>query len=226
MRVMPTTLEMPIEHTLNLLYPAFAKIQTSLILGSEVSPIKVGTDTILFEENQPCQGFPILLEGEVRVSRRSGEGRSLELYRVLPGELCLVSSSCLFRNDLLSAYAVTTEPTTLLMISPTLFQQCMAIPDFRNEVLALFASRMADLASLIDAVAFQRLDKRLATALLGHSQKLSRTHQDLANELGTVREVVTRLLHRFAREGWISLSREHIQINQSAALRAFASQSD
>jgi CRP/FNR family transcriptional regulator, anaerobic regulatory protein len=212
------------------LYPALAEVQPSLAslsaTGGTISAMNVPADVVLFEENQPCQGFPMVLEGEVRVSRRSssgaGEGRSLELYRVLPGELCLVSSSCLFRNDLLSAYGVTTKPTTLLLIPPPVFQQWMATPVFRNEVLGLFASRMADLTSLIDAVAFHKLDQRLAAALLGHGQVLSRTHQDLADELGSVREVVTRLLRRFEREGWVSLSRESIHISDSAALRVLA----
>ena len=74
--------------------------------------------------------------------------------------------------------------------------------------------------SLIDSVAFHKLDQRLAAALLGHGNQLNKTHQDLANELGTVREVVTRLLRRFEREGWISQSREHINIVDAVALRA------
>ncbi|MDO8458231.1 MAG: Crp/Fnr family transcriptional regulator [Burkholderiaceae bacterium] len=205
------------------LYPALAHVQPTLTsLGATATPMVVPAGAVLFEENQPCQGFPMVLAGEVRVSRRSGEGRSLELYRVLPGELCLVSSACLFRNDLLSAYGVTTQPTTLLLIPPPVFHQWLETPGFRNEVLGLFAARMADLASLIDAVAFRKLDQRLAAALLGHGQELSRTHQALADELGTVREVVTRLLRRFEREGWVNLAREHIRIRDSAALRALA----
>jgi CRP/FNR family transcriptional regulator len=74
---------------------------------------------------------------------------------------------------------------------------------------------------LVDAVAFQKLDRRLAAALLGHGQQLSVTHQALADELGTVREIITRLLRRFEREGWVSLGREQIQILNSAALRTF-----
>lgn len=205
------------------IYPSLAHVSPTLkSLCATVIPMVVPAGTVLFEENQPCQGFPMILDGEVRVSRRSGEGRSLELYRVLPGELCLVSSACLFRDDPLSAYGVATLETTLMLIPPTVFHQWLETPLFRNEVLGLFASRMADLASLIDAVAFRKLDQRLAAALLGHGQELSRTHQDLADELGTVREVVTRLLHRFEREGWIGLSREHIHISDSAALRALA----
>ena len=156
------------------------------------------------------------------MSRSSGDGRSLELYRVVPGELCLVSSACLFRTQPLSAHGVTTRPSTLLLISPELFNRWLETPAFRNEVLGLFAERMADLTGLIDAVAFQRLDQRLAAALLGRGPNLVLTHQALADELGTVREIVSRLLRRFEREGWVSLSRERIQIADSAALRAVA----
>ena len=81
---------------------------------------------------------------------------------------------------------------------------------------------MADLTGLIDAVAFRKLDQRLAAALLGRGQDLSITHQQLADELGTVREIVTRLLRRFEREGWVRLGREHIHIIDSAALRTIA----
>lgn len=192
-------------------------------LGSGVGPMTVPAGTVLFDENAPCQGFPMVLDGEVRVSRDSGDGRSLELYRVVPGELCLVSSACLFRSQPLSAHGVTTKPTTLLLIPPPVFAQWLETPAFRNEVLGLFAERMADLTGLIDAVAFRKLDQRLAAALLGHGSDLSTTHQRLADELGTVREIVTRLLRRFEREGWVELARERIRITDSAALRSLAS---
>ncbi len=81
---------------------------------------------------------------------------------------------------------------------------------------------MADLTGLIDAVAFRKLDQRLAAALLGRGQDLAITHQQLADELGTVREIVTRLLRRFEREGWVRLGRERIHIADSPALRALA----
>jgi CRP/FNR family transcriptional regulator len=206
------------------LYPALAHVRPALSgLGSGVGPMTVPSGTVLFDENAPCQGFPMVLDGEVRVSRDSGDGRSLELYRVVPGELCLVSSACLFRSQPLSAHGVTTKLTTLLLIPPPVFAQWLEAPAFRNEVLGLFAERMADLTGLIDAVAFRKLDQRLAAALLGHGSDLATTHQRLADELGTVREIVTRLLRRFEREGWVELARERIRITDSAALRALAS---
>ena len=181
--------------------------------------LQVGAGAVLFSENTPCQGFPLVLDGEVRVSRSSSDGRSLELYRVTPGELCLVSSACLFNAAPLSAHGVATRPTTLMLIPPATFTQWLDDPAFRALVLSLFAARMADLTALVDAVAFHRLDERLAGALLGHGPELALTHQALADELGTVREMVTRVLRRFEREGWVALSRERIRILNSAALR-------
>jgi CRP/FNR family transcriptional regulator len=206
------------------LYPTLAQVAPSLAsLGQTVGPLTVPVGTVLFDENAPCRGFPLVLEGEVKVSRHSGDGRSLELYRVIPGELCLVSSACLFRSTPLSAQGITTKPTTLLLIPPPIFNQWIATPAFRDNVLGLFAERMADLTGLIDAVAFHKLDQRLAAALLGRGPDLALTHQTLADELGTVREIITRLLRRFEREGWVELSRERIHISNSAALRALAS---
>lgn len=206
------------------IYPALAHVQPPLAeLGPSAGPMTVPAGTVLFDENAPCQGFPMVLDGEVKVSRDSGDGRSLELYRVVPGELCLVSSACLFRSQPLSAHGVTTRSTTLLLIPPPVFTRWLETPDFRNAVLGLFAERMADLTGLIDAVAFRKLDQRLAAALLGHGSDLTTTHQALADELGTVREIVTRLLRRFEREGWVELARERIRILDSSALRALAS---
>lgn len=203
------------------LYPALDGVGAAL-RQLAAHPIEVAAGAVLFEEDSPCQGFPLLLTGEVRVCRRSAQGRSLELYRIGPGELCLVSSACLFRGQPLTAQGVATRPTRFLLVAPALFHEWLALPAFRDFVLGLYADRMADLTALVDAIAFQRLDRRLAGALLGHGPDLAVTHQDLADSLGTVREIVTRLLRRFEREGWIQLARERIRIEDSAALRALA----
>lgn len=205
------------------LYPGLSQVRPSLAdLGASAAPFVVPAQTVLFSANSPCQGFPLVLEGEIKVSRNSDDGRSLELYRVVPGELCLVSSACLFRAQPLSAQGITTKTSRLMLIAAPVFQQWLETPVFRNEVLGLFAERMADLTSLIDAVAFHKLDRRLASALLGRGMQLNLTHQTLADELGTVREIITRLLRRFEREGWVSLARENIQIINPSALRVLA----
>lgn len=186
--------------------------------------MQVPEGTTLFREHEACQGFPLVLDGEVRVSRSASNGRELELYRVLPGEMCLVSSACLFAGQVFTARGITTRPTRLTMLPPALFRAALGSEPFRDFVMGLFAARMADLTALIEAVAFQKLDSRLAATLLGHGSQLRATHQALADELGTVREIVTRLLHRFERSGWVELSRECITIRDSVALRQLAAQ--
>ena len=201
-------------------YPSLASADRSELDALPVISAPAGA--LLFDVGQPCQGFPLVLDGEIRVSRQSSEGRSLELYRVVPGEICLVSSASLFGHKALAATGVTARASRLVLLPPPLFSSWLALPAFREAVLGLFAERMADLTALVDAVAFRRLDQRLAAALLGRGQDLPVTHQALADELGTVREIVTRLLHRFERDGWITLSRERIHIIRSAELRALA----
>lgn len=181
--------------------------------------LDVPAGTTLFREAEACRGFPLVVEGEVRVSRSASNGRELELYRVQPGEMCLASTSCLFLHTPLNARGVAVRSTHLTLLPPDLFQAALAQPAFRNFVMGLFASRLTELTTLVEAVAFQRLDARLANALLGHGTQVRTTHQALADGLGTVREIVTRLLHRFEREGWVELSRECITVRDSAALR-------
>lgn len=207
-------------------YPSLQTVPANLNqpdLLQELPCMTVASGTTLFRENDACAGFPLLLQGEVRVSKTTSSGRELELYRVVPGEMCLVSSASLFNGTALTAKGTTTQETRLALLPAPLFKQALHAEPFRDFVLGLFATRMADLTSLIEAVAFQRLDSRLAATLLGHGTHVHTTHQKLADELGTVREIVTRLLHRFERAGWVELSRECITIKNSVALRSAAS---
>ena len=200
------------------LYPSLEHLADD---GS-LMPLRVSAGTVLFTENQPCIGFPLVLEGEVSVTRVSEDGRSLELYRIGPGELCLVSGACLFGGRQLAGRGTSVGATRLLVVPPATFDAWLAHPQFRAFVFNLFNERLADLAGLVDAIAFHRLDQRLAAALLGHGPVLAVTHQELAATLGTVREMVSRLLQRFERQGWITTSRERIEIVDSAALRDYS----
>lgn len=206
-------------------YPALQQLPASALtdaLGHHAQVIHVGPGTVLFSEGQSCPGFPLVLDGEVRVARGSPGGRQIELYRVGPGELCVVSASCLFGAATLTAHGNATADTTLVILTPEGFAELTRHEAFRRFVFAVFGERLADLMALAEAVAFQRLDQRLASKLLGHGTVLSTTHQALADELGTVREIVTRLLKRFEHAGWIRLGRERIEILDAAALRAQA----
>jgi CRP/FNR family transcriptional regulator len=164
----------------------------------------------------------MVLQGSVRVARGAPSGRSLELYRVTPGELCVASTAALFGQGGLTAHGQTTEATDLVLLSPAGFERWVQQPDFRRFVFGVFADRLADLMALAEAVAFQRMDQRLAHALLGHGAVVLATHQALADELGTVREIVSRLLKRFERAGRVRAGRERVELLQPAALRALA----
>ncbi|MBL8335024.1 MAG: Crp/Fnr family transcriptional regulator [Rubrivivax sp.] len=206
-------------------YPAIASLPDAdrdAVLAREVMVLSAPPGTTLFEEGNPCRGFPLVLQGAVRVARGSPGGRSLELYRVSPGELCVVSTACLFGTAALSAHGVTAEPTELAVLSPAGFATWVAHESFRRFVFGVFADRLSDLMALAEAVAFQRLDQRLAHALLGRGSVVRVSHQALADELGTVREIVTRLLKRFERSGWVAVSRERIEVVDAPALRALA----
>lgn len=207
------------------LYPVLAELPAALrgeVLDQQAQLLQMPEGALLFEEGTPCRGFPMLLSGEVRVARGTAHGRSLELYRVGPGELCVASTSCLFGQSLLVAHGTAVLPTELVVLSPQAFERWTEVASFRRFVFGIFADRLADLMALAEAVAFQRLDQRLAAALLGHGCVLHGTHQALADELGTVREIVTRLLKRFERAGWVAIGRERVDILDAGALRGLA----
>jgi CRP/FNR family transcriptional regulator len=208
------------------LYPTLARLPVAArleVMRAHWMPVDAAAGTVLFDAGQPCAGFPMVLSGSVRVERASAGGRTLELYRVTPGELCVLSTAGLFGGGPLNGRGIALEPTRLRLLSPAGFERWCGEPAFREMAFGAFADRLADLMALVDAVAFQRLDQRLAHALLGRGQALTVTHQELADALGTVREIVTRLLRRFECAGWVRLGRERIEVLEPQALRRFAS---
>jgi CRP/FNR family transcriptional regulator len=185
--------------------------------------IEVGPGLRLFDEGQPCAGFPLVLAGEICVAHSSADSaRTMELYRVGRGEICVVSTSCLLSHRHLNAHGTVTDKVRLLLLSPPLFDRWTAHQPFRELVFAVFSDRLTDLMALIDAIAFQRLDQRLAHHLLGHGRQVHTTHQALADELGTVREIITRILKRFEASGCVKLGRERIEVLDAARLRMLA----
>ncbi len=184
--------------------------------------MQVPAGTLLFDDHQACEGFPFVVEGSIRVSKCAPSGRELPLYRVGAGETCIISSSCLLGHEDYNARGVTESDTLLMLLPKETFDGLLAEPAFRDFVFHLFADRIADLMQLIDEVAFRKLDQRLAAQLLGKGHTLHVTHQHLADELGSVREIVSRLLKGFAEQGLVKLSREQIEIVDPAGLRRVA----
>lgn len=210
--------------TLAELYPVLQTLPDALAarLAAEAQTIEVPAGAVLFDERQPCQGFPLVLSGCIRVLKCAANGRELPLYKVLPGESCIITSSCLLGHADYNARGVTEGKTRLVLLPRPLFDALLQTPAFRDFVFGLFAERIADLMQLVEEVAFRKLDQRLANLLLGKGRQLNVTHQQLADELGSVREMVSRLLKGFADQGLVRLGREQIEILDPIGLRRIA----
>ena len=185
--------------------------------GSEV---RFDGGSLLFDVGQECEGLGLVLEGSVRVSCLSEGGREIVLYRVRPGETCTITASCLVSERPFAARGVVEEPTTGLFIPSGTFRRLPSTSNpFRNFVLGIFTARVDHLMELINQVAFNKLDERIAARLLELGPVLEMTHQDLADEVGSTREMVSRILESFADRGLVTLGRRRIEVHDPRALR-------
>ena len=207
-------------------YPALAGLPDAalarLLAPSAAMHLPAGTE--IFSEQPPCRGFPLLLEGSIKVVKLAASGRELLLYRVAPGGSCIITSSCLLGRSDYNARGIAETPLSLLAIpAPDFAALLVEHPPFRDFVFHLFAERIAELMQLVEEVAFARLDQRLAKALLAkNGTVLGITHQQLADELGSVREIVSRLLKGFAAQGLVALGREQVTLLDRDGLQKIA----
>ncbi len=206
-------------------YPMLGELPAAELadLLASATLLRIPRGEVIFDEHQSCQGFPLLLSGSVRVIKSAASGRELQLYRVMPGESCILTSSCLLGDTPYQARGVVDESVELLMLPASAFHHLLGQCDaFRRYVFQLFTGRLTDLMELVSAVAFQKLDQRLATLLVNKSSPIQTTHQALADELGSAREIVSRLLKGFSDQGWVKLGREQITVLNVTALKKFA----
>lgn len=206
------------------LYPALGSLGDAAleaVLG-RVQLMRVPAGTPMFGEGSPCRQFPLVLEGSIRVAK-SSEGRELQLYRVVPGESCVLTGGCLVGGRDYPATGVVEQDARLVVLPKPVFDELLAThAPFRQYVFSLFAERLTELMALVEAVAFHKLDRRLAGALLGHGRLVAITHQQLADEVGSVREIVTRVLRSFADQGLVRLSRGSVEVLDAGGLRRAA----
>ncbi|HQC78915.1 MAG TPA: Crp/Fnr family transcriptional regulator [Accumulibacter sp.] len=207
------------------LYPALRDLPDAraVAVGDGGHLLHVPAGAALFSERQDCLGFPLLLAGAIKVVKSTANGRDMLLYRVEPGGSCIISSSCLLGHSPYAARGVAETDLTLLLLPMATFEALLAESRaFRDFVFHLFAERIAELMQLVEEVAFHRLDQRLAKLLLTRGGTLHATHQALAEELGSVREIVSRLLKGFAMQGLVTLGREHIVVLDADGLQHIA----
>jgi CRP/FNR family transcriptional regulator, anaerobic regulatory protein len=195
------------------------------LLAKSTRLVEAPVGTVGYREGGPCGAYVMRLAGQSRVYKMSSGGREILLYRVGPGETCVITTTCLLGNSDYPASTVVEEPIRDVIIPAAAFNQLMVDSKvFRTFVMTNYGALISDLIVLLDEVAFHSLDARLAKLLLDTNDKtIHRTHQQIADELGTAREVVSRQLKRFEQKNWVTLGRGQVEILDREALTKLAS---
>ena len=189
-------------------------------LAAQLTVVRLPGGTPVFRETDSCPGFPVVLQGRVRVMRSLDNGRELHLYDVEPGESCVMSTGCLLGTTPYAAHGQCITDVELAILPRPLFERLLAEhAPFRAEVFSLFTDRLSRLMELVEAVGFQRLDQRLAAALLGKGQRVEASHEQLAQQLAVSRESVSRQLKHFEERGGGQRGRGSVSILDPRALR-------
>lgn len=179
-------------------------------------PLRLPAGTDVFRDGDPCRDYLLVSAGSVRVYKTSQTGREIVLYRVGPGQGCVFTTSLLLAGGSYPARGTTERDTDAVAIPAASFQTGMdQSPGFRRFVCAEYASRTREMVLLLEALAFSRIDMRLAEWLLHHQDGagcVQLTHRELALELGTAREVVSRHLKELDRAGLVALGRGRIRV--------------
>ncbi len=201
-----------------------AGVVDHLIRGSEV--VDLVENSRLFGPGQSPGYFLLLLDGSIRVQQIGECGREIILYRVAAGESCALTSACLMGYDEYRAEGIAETHVRAVAVKRLLFDEMISSSSaFRNLVFKAFSHRITNLLQVIEDITFQRLDVRLAQLLIklaGDCGEVIATHQALANELGSAREVVSRQLNEFRKRGWLKGARGAITIVSRVAIEALA----
>lgn len=191
-------------------------IKDQIKLAGETQHLPAGTP--LFSNSDPCEHYVLVLEGFVRVELLSITGQQLTLYRICEGQSCVLTTSCLMSGNNYSAQAITETDVAILLLPKKAFNDMLAeFPEFRQFVFNGFADRLSAMMQRTNELATYTIDQRLAAALLSRSDfqrnhVLSITHEELAVEIGTAREVVSRRLSVFEKNGLVRRNRKYLEI--------------
>ncbi len=211
------------------LFPGLARLSPPIrdLLVRRSSVIRVPAGTLIFGPGKAPENLLLLLAGTVRVHQRGESGRDIVLYRVGAGESCVLTTACLLAYEDYTAEGVAETDVEAVAIPRMVFDEVVAAsPEFRSFVFSAYSRRITDLFHVIEEIAFQRMDIRMAQRLIeldDGSGRIRATHQRLADELGTAREVVSRQLSEFQRRGWVALTRGEIALTDKAGLEKLAS---
>ncbi len=172
-------------------------------------------DARIYAEGDACSAIAFILSGEIRVYKVGETGREITLYEIGRGETCILNASCILAQTSYPANAVAISDVNVLLVPSAEFRSLvMNNEGMRDFVFTLLSRRLAAVMELVEEVAFGRMDQRLMEYLNEKSKNgaLETTHQKIANDLGTSREVVSRLLKDFERKKQVKLSRNSIAL--------------
>lgn len=196
------------------------------LLTERAAKVTLPSGTTVFAPGVAAESFLLVLEGTVRVQQASPGGREIVLYRVTGGETCIMTTACLLSDEDYSAEGTAEGEVVAIAIPKAAFEEAIArSAGFRRLVFADYSHRISDLMHVVEEVAFERLDKRLAQRLLdraGADGTVIATHQEIATELGSAREAVGRLLKELERRGLIAMTRGRISLQNLSGLTALA----
>ncbi len=183
---------------------------------------KLAAGEVLMTVGEPITHIPIVLSGSLRILAQNASGQERFLYHIMPGESCAMSLTCCTGHQPSPVVAVVEEDAELLMIPARFMEEWMAYPEWRRFVSDTQNQRFNELLETIEVVAFSRLDEQLWKYLVKRVQAtgehvIRATHQEVAQELNSPREVITRLLHQLAAKGRVKLSRGAITVVSTAA---------
>lgn len=188
---------------------------------SEGQKISVPDGTLIFSPGDESQAFLIVSEGSVRVEQTNSAGRTVVLYRVEAGDSCVMTTTCLMSDRPYSGFGYAEGDVKAIAISPASFRTLIQEDRvFQELVFRNFANRVGELTDVIDDLLEHRTDLRLARWLANRRENsVAMKQAEIAQELGTAREVVSRVLKAFEERGWIKIGRGKIDILDREALR-------
>lgn len=216
------------DHSWQTDFPGLGDIseEVTALLDKRSRRVSMKKGSQIFGPGRPAENLLLLISGTVRVQQLSEAGREIVLYRVHAGESCVLTTACLLAFEDYSAEGVAETDIDAILIPRDVFDQLMAISKaFRAFVFEAYSKRITDLFLVIEEIAFKRMDIRLAQKILelrDGATRLHLTHQQLAVELGTAREVISRQLKEFERRGWLGLGRGTIELKDIAAIGRLA----
>ncbi|MHB8748851.1 MAG: Crp/Fnr family transcriptional regulator [Aggregatilineales bacterium] len=188
--------------------------------------VRIPTGRDMFAEDDRVDAIAVLVSGVVRVYKVGETGREITLYRFGTGESCVLTANAILSNQSFSAIATVEQDAEAIMIPANIFRDWVhRYNPWLNFVLDLLSERLSSMMEIVDEVVFRRMDIRVATFLLEHSwaqNPLNMTHQEIAAELGSSREVISRILENLTRQGLIRMGRGTIEITDSQSLQTFA----